>query len=67
MIQVANFLWLAINMTGAMLFLRYQDLHLQAEFVEVKEVSDNKTDEDSSRIKNSWSIIIFKTFNKFEN
>ena len=28
MIQAANFLWLAINMTGAMLFLSYQDLHL---------------------------------------
>ena len=33
MIQAANFTWLAINMAGALLFLKYQDLHLQSEFV----------------------------------
>lgn len=33
-IQCANFLWLAINACGAMLFLQAQDLHLQAEFDE---------------------------------
>ena len=32
-IQVANFIWLIINMGGVLLFLNYQDLHLQSDFV----------------------------------
>jgi len=34
-IQVANFLWLFINMGGCLLFLANQDLHLQADFTQV--------------------------------